>query len=160
MAYKDKFEGEALDTQSGMTFFWNIHEDVGWGCRNRPDDVMLVQFLLRGVFQNYCKHYKVAPPTKKPLAVDGIFGPQTYKWIKAFEDVIPGFSHHDGKVDAIDGTRSMSTIKKRHYTIIGLNLDFSWDYVYFHDLRMDPNLPTLLANSLSQSMWSDPVILN
>ncbi len=162
MAYKDKFEGEAINPANQLSHFWNIHENVGWGCRNRPDDVMLVQFLLKGAIRLYLDQYKgiFKQPTKNDLVVDGIFGPQTHKWIKAYQSIMPGYFHQDGKVDAIDGTREYSTKQHRLYTIVALNGDFSAHYVYFHDLRMDPNLPSALAQALTQSMGSDPVIWN
>ena len=158
MAYKDQFEGEALRNYARLRFFWNIHEDVGWGCRNRPDDVMLVQFMLKRVFQYQVEKYGLPRlPTKKDMVVDGIFGPQTHKWVSAYQQLMPGYMHQDGKVDAIDGTKKISTKTDRAYTIAILNLDFAdRDYIYYHDLRMDPNLPSALANALTQSMGSDP----
>jgi hypothetical protein len=162
MAYKDNFEGDALNNAADLRFFWNVHEDVGWGCRNRPDDVMLVQYLLRRTMHNVVEVYQQPSlPTKKDLVVDGIFGPQTHKWIRAYQSLMSNYFHQDGKVDAIDGTRKKSTKQHRLYTIIALNLDFiDNDYLYFYDLRMDPNLPPFLAQALTQSMGSDPVIVN
>ncbi len=156
MAYKDNFEGDALDNVSHLTVFWNIHQSVGWGCPNRPDDVMLVQFLLKRVMHNQVEYYRLPElPTKKDLAVDGIFGPQTYKWIRFYQSMMPNFFHQDGKVDAVDGTRKKSTKQHRVYTIIMLNLEFAdRDYIYYHDLRMDPTLPSALAQALTQSIDS------
>lgn len=62
---------------------------VGFGGRNFPDDVRLVQELLNRV---------VRIPFAL-LAVDGLMGPQTIARIKDFQSNVVGFSRPDGRID-------------------------------------------------------------
>lgn len=144
MAYKDTCEDP--DIKSDLPFFWNIHKSVGWGCPNRTDDVMLVQFLLLSIYLN-TEVFSVGSPPTETFPLDGIFGQKTYKWIRAFQKTQPGY-HQDGRVSAIDGSRAFSTETHHPYTIIALNAELS-KYPHFQDLRMDPNLPATLAQVLS-----------
>lgn len=59
-----------------------VNSAVGYGCSNRTDDVMLVQFLLREVLGANNKR-----PLGKLLTVDGSFGPFTHYWMLFFQSI-------------------------------------------------------------------------
>lgn len=150
MAHREEVKNEQLRVDlGGAKFYWNISADVGWGCRNQTADVMLVQYLLFRGFEN---------SFKKPIVMDGVFGPQTYKWIRAFQKEVH-WTGIDGKVDAADGTRDVSTITKKNYTIHWLNIYMKLGYpLIFRDITLDKWLPSLLCNEFSKIVVDDGVI--
>jgi len=152
MAHREEVKNEQLRANlKGSSFYWNISAAVGWGCPNRQTDVMLVQYLLhRGLGG--------ARPTEKPISMDGIFGPQTYKFIKYFQKEVT-FTTTDGRVDAAGGTRDVSTKTKTDYTIHWLNVYLKeYKPVFYNDITIDNQLPTVLCNELLRIVVDDYVI--
>jgi hypothetical protein len=145
MAYKerasDELTGGLLDGE--VNHFWAIHKSVGWGCHNKTDDVMLVQYLI-----NVWAKGKV-------LEMDGIFGNKTYNGIKRFQQWMnsifgPNMAKTDGKVTASDGDADFVTKSNTFYTIHLLNhVLLDQRKIYYSDLRMDSLLPPLLCTVLS-----------
>jgi hypothetical protein len=93
-----------------LPHFFNVEQAVGPTGVNGRSDVMLVQYLLRGI---YAPH---GP------AVDGWIGPITNAYIKAFQKEIRGRGADvatDGRVDRATSVRS--SITKTVYTILVLN---------------------------------------
>lgn len=154
MAHRESIKNEQLEANlEGADFYWNISAAVGWGCKNRQSDVMLVQYLLTRAYGIYS-----SPPFKTPIVIDGIFGPQTYKWIRAFQSG-NGWLGIDGKVDAVDGTRETSTISRKGYTIHWLNVDMQINYPHlYNDITIDKKLPAVLCNELMKIVVDDGVI--
>jgi len=68
-----------------------LQASVGKGGRNRPEDVLIVQYLLN------CVSSKQGGPTKE-LVLDGLCGPLTEGAIVRFQSKSLGFA--DGRVDA------------------------------------------------------------
>lgn len=142
MAHKARVLGEEVnDFFDGLhKHFWNIDAEVGWGCKNYWDDVMLVQYLLNS-----------AEGAK--LVVDGLFGKKTYKAIRAFQKSC-GTSLVDGKLDVTDGNKAemsnSSGTKWTYLTILRLNAAYHFHHnVFYEDLRMDGNLPSELCQIFS-----------
>jgi hypothetical protein len=145
MAHKQKIEflSEAWRFLMGKEHLWNITHPVGIGCVNLPEDVMLVQYML------YKIHYYL-PAKLRPtsyIKVDGIYGPQTNKWIRHFQskwcNMIP-----DGKIKPCDG-KTYYFKDFVPFTICGINdhLYLSWQH-HFDDIRKDPYLPAELCFQL------------
>ena len=104
--------------------FYGIDQAVGNGCPNKRDDVALVQFFLRSVLEDG-KEYKVPPGP--PLAIDGICGPQTIEYIKAWQEQESRLSEgimkpvQDGQVSPALSRSGIGSRSHARYTIVGLN---------------------------------------
>lgn len=107
---------------------WNIDKPVGaTSGYNRPDDVMLVQALLRLCF--YELDGAKTPPLSPPeghsgLAVDGKCGPATQKHIRQFKDWMRTAGQAtvaDGKIDPVPSF-STDFAKTRHGVIYTMDL--------------------------------------
>ena len=145
MAYKAKmdywlrgivFEGLFVD------HFWAIHKTVGWGCPNKNDDVMLVQYLVN------------VWAKEKALKMDGIFGNKTYKGILSFQKWINAnwadAATADGRVTAKHVGGDTHTGSGGYFTIHALNLIYiEQRRIYYNDIRMDRELPPLLCHIFS-----------
>ena len=75
---------EQIQSTSFPGPFYNVDAPVGPGARNRRDDVMLVQFLLK----RYYKHFKAFKP-QGDMVVDGLCGPTTSRVMPAFLATVP-----------------------------------------------------------------------
>ena len=123
--------------------FWAIHKSVGWGCNNKTDDVMLVQYLINVWAKG------------KALEMDGIFGNKTYKGIMSFQKwanqaFAINAAKTDGRVTAADGGKDYVTKSDTFYTIHLLNLVLLDERrIYYSDIRMDSLLPSQLCSALS-----------
>jgi hypothetical protein len=104
--------------------YYNIHQAVGKNCPNKPDDVKLVQYLLR-IF------YDTFPPAVRPkgemrMPPDGICGPITLHWIYKFQwdcnKQHPGKVMLDNIMDPIrQGQHWKGSISGTYYTLYLLN---------------------------------------
>lgn len=74
MGFVDKSNAE------WMPVFYNVVHAVGLDCPNFGDDVKLVQYLLKSVYEKQ-PNYK----PKGTMAVDGFCGPVTRNWIQKFQ---------------------------------------------------------------------------
>ncbi len=72
-------------TLTGMHQVYNVSFPVGTKMPNARDDVMLVQTLMK--LANYTRFTPALGPVERSdnITVDGYFGPQTQRMIKAFE---------------------------------------------------------------------------
>jgi peptidoglycan hydrolase-like protein with peptidoglycan-binding domain len=70
---------------TGLPTIYNVRFPVGPSMVNRRDDVMLVQTLMK--LANFTRFTPALGPVEasRDIAVDGFFGPQTKRMIKAFE---------------------------------------------------------------------------
>ena len=145
MAYKatmtSNFNMFPFDEQF-VDHFWANHKTVGWGCSNKWDDVMLVQYLVniwaKGIV----------------LKMDGIFGNKTYKAIKSFQKWMNARTGGtvvatDGRVSAAGNSNDL-TGEGNCYTIHLLNCIYLEERrIYYNDIRMDRELPNELYGILS-----------
>ncbi len=111
----------------GLPHIYNVTHTVGNSKdRNERYDVMLVQYLLKEVYEN---GFKFSPPLlqpdSKPMKVDGICGPITRKWIRHFQEqgVVRGKPLRvDGRVHSAKGV--IGSVFGEVYTIVRLNSAF------------------------------------
>lgn len=147
----------------GSPFFWAISSSVGYTCRNKPEDVLLIQFFLNKIIGDINNEIIVdiiagTEPSKtpfkgipKPLVPDGDFGGKTWGAIKWFQTkcIVPPMVA-DGMVSSADGTKALTPKNKQWYTIYVLNNFYCENYLhYYDDIRSDPDLPPLLCSHLS-----------
>lgn len=117
---------------------------------NRRDDVMLVQYLLKRIYQ---QGSNASPPLNQgngttQLKIDGIYGPKTQRAIEQFQLEMRRNGRNiatDGSVDPEPGNSATSTISKTGYTISWLNKYFWVLYPWLApDIGADPECPTEL----------------
>ena len=137
------------DTGDGGNYY-NVNYAVGNQAPNMRDDVLLVQWMLHRVFTD---HPLFIPPEAKRLAIDGWIGPQTIKWIKAFQATIRRNGRpcaFDGRVDS--ARKSAGSISKSPYTVLWLNSALrSANPTVFEDPGSDPDMPTELMAALQSN---------
>ncbi len=142
--------------------FYSVDKSVGRGGVNARDDILLVQFFLRVAMEPYKawptgsitgeKTGFVPPGNTKPISIDGIFGRETLRYIKHYQEdgerrytsnIVPT----DDKIDPVKvGGSGMLDAMNR----------LNWDYVdrrgaMIDDIRKDPLFPFGLYASLSIS---------
>ena len=140
--------------------FANLHTPVGPGTdhQSRKDDIMLVQYLLKTIFQNSGKFSPpLAVPKLKPLVIDGVLGPITFSWIKAFQDISLTRGNNvatDGRVDVSKTADGVSTISHTRYTILLLNLAYrkARSDMEAENLPNVDDCPMLVRQSLSATV--------
>jgi peptidoglycan hydrolase-like protein with peptidoglycan-binding domain len=144
MAYRDRTPLQP-ELPTGC---YNLNRAVGPGAPNRPDDVMLVQLLLKKV---YARNRGLTVPPGR-MVVDGFFGPITHAWIRQFQRQAK-FDKDcnvalDGVVDRYKGNR-VSSISKTVYTILHLNgVIRKDDPGTWEALEDDPDCPLALGQQL------------
>ena len=162
MAHRESIQSPTFAyLMNGEPFFWTVSSSVGYGCRNKPEDVLLVQFFLNryidacfdeivaGVIAGDIKHKNPFSLVPKKLVPDGDFGGKTWGAIKWYQ-ASTGYCVADGMVSACDGTSALTPKSKRWYTILILNSDYrSICPNLFSDIRCDPSLPSLLCDHLT-----------
>lgn len=121
-------------------FYWGVERNVGWGCENNYDDVLLIQYLINSL------------EIMDKLVEDGAFGPKTSKAIKRFQTKFNRKYPHtcvvDGQVNAAQGDVFYVPGSKQLmiYTIYMLNFWYlEKKRIYYRDIRMDPKLPNELC---------------
>jgi hypothetical protein len=128
-------------------FYWAISFSVGYSCRNRTEDVQLVQFFLNCIFEGKRRDEF---DSRKNITVDGKFGGETWGAIKWLQKDLAPMLVTDGMVSAASGNEEFTKKQKKSYTIHWLNSLYSSYYPqYFGDIRMHPGLPSELCSQLS-----------
>lgn len=122
---------------------YNLDQPVGAGQPNRPDDVMLVQFLLTEVAKR-SPNWKGHP---SPLAVDGKYTPALTEWIKSVQ--AQGSRPPDGIVHP-----QVNPHWKIVYTLASLNVAYRKYYgAAKHDgLPSDASVPSALRVALTKAV--------
>jgi hypothetical protein len=117
---------DTLPDTPEMPFFYNVDQGVGPDPTGfyRRDDILLVQYLLKKVWDNREKFTPPfpLPPAPGSIETDGYFGRITARWILQFQknmrsrgrSILP-----DGRVDRAHG--AIASISHTQYTIIHLN---------------------------------------
>jgi hypothetical protein len=149
MAQVDTWEGGSNATY--LDFFYNVTMAVGppGSAPNRPDDVMLVQYLLKILAR---VGLWVPPTLSKPFPVDGKMGPDTVAWIKDYQLIKHRVVVQDGRIDRALGVNA--SIAHQVYTIIFMNNDFQTASVlrtgslgWYNALEDDVDAPALLRRA-------------
>lgn len=121
---------------------------------NKSDDVMLVQYLLKRVYQ---KGSMVQPPLinlkiGNDMKIDGIWGPNTQGAINKFQLELYNAGRNiatDGVIDPDETPDGLSTVSLTGYTISYLNKYFSNQYPeYYANIALDPICPPKLKIAL------------
>jgi len=122
---------------------------------NKRDDVMLVQYLLKRVYQKgFSCNPQLNPASGAALLkVDGLYGPETAGAIEQFQLEMRRGGRNvatDGCVDSELGDDAISSISKTVYMISLLN-EYFWSLypLLAPDLSIDPECPPELRQSLS-----------
>jgi hypothetical protein len=122
---------------------------VGGHAPNKPDDVMLVQWMLHRVCIDHPR--LVLPPESDDLAIDGFIGKHTITWITAFQANVRRLGQRcalDGRVDS--ARKSEGSISHAPYTMLRLNsLLRSSNPAVFFNPASDPDMPTALLAALA-----------
>lgn len=126
---------------------------------NKRDDVMLVQYLLKRVYQqgHNCSPQLSQSSGAAMLKIDGLYGPKTARAIEQFQLEMRRNGRSiatDGCVDSELGDSAFSSISKTGYTISWLNKYF---WVLYPNLApnitLDPECPAELKKSLLGTAW-------
>ena len=162
MAHRESIQSPELELLlGGEPFFWTVSSSVGYTCRNKTEDVLLVQFFLNRIIDEVFSMtvadviagedvgntpFKGIP---KRLDPDGDFGGKTWGAIKWFQRE-SRWCVVDGMVSASDGTKALTPKQKMWYTMNMLNAFYreAWPQ-YYSDIRSDPTLPSILCHHLS-----------
>ena len=121
---------------------------------NKRDDVMLVQYLLKRVYQ---LGYNAEPPLSPSsgaacLKIDGVYGPNTARAIEQYQLEMQRYGYRiatDGCVDPERGDSEISSISKTVYMISSLNQQFWRLYpTLAPDIRIDPECPPELKQAV------------
>jgi hypothetical protein len=145
-------------------FFYNVTLAVGPldTAPNRRDDVMLVQYLLKGIADAaslkgddlvMAAGWK-PPKTSTPFTVDGWMGDDTAAWIRSYQQAVARAGQSiriDGRVDP--SHTAISSISHTIYTILFMNIDFAFssNRVVFKSVENDPAAPPELRAILAAS---------
>lgn len=120
---------------------------------NKRDDVMLVQYFLKRIYQECDRVMPPLPDTggASKLKVDGLHGPKTQKAIETFQLELRRRGTNiatDGCVDSEKG--EVSSISKTQYTITWLNKYFgSLHPDLIINVSADPECPAELKQKLA-----------
>ena len=127
-----------------VNLVYSVDQAVGEGCANRRDDVLLVQFLLRTLREdtqdNGVKYPGFRPPGQDPIDIDGVFGPQTNKYIRFFDAELnrqragqPESAKvvTDGRIDPIASGGFLGSLSHKIYKMFLLN-------TYYAEIRGKP----------------------
>jgi peptidoglycan hydrolase-like protein with peptidoglycan-binding domain len=76
-----------IENNPRSELFYSVDAAVGSGRANHYDDVLLVQFLLKVRSECGVGHEEYVPPGTGPIAIDGICGSQTVKYIQRFQQI-------------------------------------------------------------------------
>jgi hypothetical protein len=126
---------------------------------NKRDDVMLVQYLLKRVYQ---QGYNTEPPLSQnsgaaQLKIDGLYGPKTARAIQQYQLEMRRSGYciaTDGCVDPERDDSQISSISKTYYTISSLNEHFWRLYPWLApNIALDPECPPELKVAVSNGSW-------
>ncbi|QQS42260.1 MAG: hypothetical protein IPM63_04780 [Acidobacteriota bacterium] len=147
MAHKETLQNNELKaSMPSANHIYTVSTNVGYGYKNMPEDVRLVQFFLNASIDSLADSWHNRP---KKLVADGIFGGKTWGAIKAFQKLaITAVA--DGMISPVDGVRIETPKHRMIFTMYLLNWYYWMDKPeFFNDIRRDPALPGELREYLS-----------
>ncbi|HUF04451.1 MAG TPA: peptidoglycan-binding domain-containing protein [Aridibacter sp.] len=150
MAHKETIQNNELKaSMPSANHIYTVSTNVGYGYKNKTEDVRLVQFFLNACMEIIGEDWRNKPDN---LVRDGIFGGKTWGAIKSFQKASMS-AVVDGMVSPTDGERMYTPKHRMVYTMNLLN----WYYFlgrseFFHDIRTDPTLPGELREYLSSPL--------
>lgn len=142
---------KAVYREPGITTYVSSYEP------NKRDDVMLVQYLLKRVYQ---RGQNATPPLNgssnaPQLVIDGYYGPKTQGAIEQYQLEMRRNGRNiatDGCVDPELGESSEASISHTGYTISWLNKYFYVLYPeLFPNIAVDPECPIELKMAVNRS---------
>jgi hypothetical protein len=145
-------------TPGRIQVFYVGDQAVGQGCPNRSDDVLLVQFFLRVIFDN---DKEINPALhaglKKPMSIDGSWGTQSQSYLKAWEAHMTATDpviRADGRVDPVLSGTTVGSISKSIYKICIMNGRYGQlkGIPAHSNISRDPLFPAALKKSLFVSV--------
>ena len=111
-----------IDISEKLPIFYNVVDAVGKNSPNKPEDVLLVQYLLDWYYKNY--HPRTTVPAGV-MKVDGIFDDVTSNWILQFQlnFMLSGYPiQADNRIDRIRDKESFyDSSSDTVYTLAWLN---------------------------------------
>ena len=133
--------------------FYNIDSPVGKSRSNKLEDVMLVQFFMKEIFDFKAPITTAQPFPSQPLVVNGSADQNTFDWILAFQKAFKAFGiaiQVDGVVDPARAfLTTRSALANSVYTVAVFNNIFeSQQPDQFPKLWEHPRVPAALAIQL------------
>ena len=126
---------------------------VGKNAPNKRDDVLLVQYLLKRIYEKPVYKNGCLSRPRGVMVVDGYVGAITLDWIKTFQLDMRTWGYSvlvDGRVDPSTGGQD-STISNTTYTIFGLGDAFKTHYPEIHANYVNhPDVPAEVRASLAR----------
>ncbi len=147
MAFVDTYTVEGSDEEKK---FYNVSMAVGLNAPNQRDDVMLVQYMLKRVYEKPVYPKFTLSQQRGEMTVDGICGPVTARWIGHFQTDVRTTGANvlvDWRIDrALAG---MASISGTEYTIHLLNDAFRAHYPdIYENMQGDPDVPPEVRGAL------------
>jgi hypothetical protein len=141
MAFVDAY---TADDQTQKRFY-NVNMAVGKNAPNRKDDVMLVQYMLKRIYEKPVYQKATFSKQQSVMLVDGLCGPITTQWIGRFQmDIRDGWGCSivvDRRVDRAP--------KEAEYTISYINYAFKGHYPEIHaNMPIHPDVPAEIRAAL------------
>jgi hypothetical protein len=129
---------------------YNVSMAVGKNAPNRKDDVMLVQYMLKRIYEKPVYKKGTFSKQQTVMVVDGLCGPITIQWITRFQlDCRDTFGGHGGVVDGRVDRSSASTT----YTIDYINDAFRLHYSeIWENMPVHPDVPAEVRAALLLSL--------
>jgi hypothetical protein len=132
-----------------VTAAYCVDSPVGFGCPNNRDDVLLVQHLLRIAWNDAPTSKGFRPPGEtQPLSVDGLWGTQSSRFLKFFQEEAKRRGANvllDQRVDPCSSGSTAGTISHTFYTGLALNsARNSRQQGNQADISKDPGYPVAL----------------
>jgi hypothetical protein len=138
-----------IDSTDDGGNYYNVNFAVGSNAPNKRDDVLLVQWMLHRI---YIDDPRFAPGPDRDIRMDGWIGPQTIRWITAFQRAIRRLGLRclvDGRVDSAR-VSSEGSVSKTVYTIMWMNEALlESNPTVFGDATLDPSCPPELLAALA-----------
>lgn len=124
--------------------FYNVNMAVGKSAPNRKDDVMLVQYMLKRIYEKPVYKNRTLSKQQGVMVVDGLCGPITMQWIGRFQldnRSYAGRGVVDRRVDRAEGVFN--------YTIYDINDAFSTHYLeIWENMPVHPDVPSEVRAAL------------
>ena len=126
---------------------YNVNMAVGKSAPNRKDDVMLVQYMLKRIYEKPVYEKATFSKQQSAMVVDGFVGPITMQWIGRFQmDIRDGWGCSivvDRRVDRAPGGTGPE------YTIDYINYAFKGHYPEIHaNMPVHPDVPAEIRAAL------------